>query len=125
MNLTTDESAKVIEALNLGLRIATEVRLAGLPRGVGDTVLGAIHTYERAMDEAMPILQAAKDRPRPAVDKPYRVEKSSGAYVIIGPDGRWPFHFNNEAIAKIRAEDFNKVYASACINNTIATNEHL
>lgn len=41
---------------------------------------------------------------------PYTVEKSSGVYVIIGPDGRWPFHFTSESIAKIRSSDLNIAY---------------
>lgn len=46
-------------------------------------------------------------------DEHYRVEKSSGVYVIIGPDGRWPFHFSDERLARIRASDFNRVHKAA------------
>ena len=41
---------------------------------------------------------------------PYTVEKSGCVYIIMGPDGRWPFHFTNEGIAKIRANDLNIAY---------------
>jgi len=101
MNLTNDETAKLNHIIMQMHDYVNRSRLEGW----GDT--------QYKLNDALSILQAAKDRPQPAVDKPYRVEKSSGVYVIIGPDGRWPFHFNNEDLAKIRAEDFNKVHALA------------
>jgi hypothetical protein len=42
---------------------------------------------------------------------PYRVEKSNSVWVIMGPDGRWPWHFTSEEAALLRAKDLTIAYA--------------
>ena len=45
-----------------------------------------------------------------AGDGPYRVEKSNSVWVIMGPDGRWPWHFTSEEAALLRAKDLTIAY---------------
>lgn len=54
---------------------------------------------------------------------PYTVEESGCVYVIMGPDGRWPFHFTNEGIAKIRANDLNIAYMAGQESRWIPVSE--
>ena len=60
-----------------------------------------------------------------AAEGPYHVEKSSGVWVIMGPQGRWPFHFSDEWTAKIRADDFNKVYKQGQQDRWIPVSDRL
>jgi len=59
------DTNKIREALDLGIRLVDKIRAAALPGPIGPDVLGAIHTYERACNDALAELDKAQQPAEP------------------------------------------------------------